>query len=94
MISIGHINIWLLLLPDSYDDVTSLGLKWFAQTLEFLFKVHLIVSQTLVIFLGTPNLDAALWLHPGTQHLFETKLNKQKKKKHLKSVHDKLLSKK
>lgn len=72
-ISIEHTEIWLLPLPDSHVDVISLGLKWFAQTLEFLFKGHpIIFSQTFIIFLGTPNLDAAFLLHPGTQHLLET----------------------
>jgi hypothetical protein len=61
MILLGHTEIWLLPLPDSHDDVISLGLKWFAQTLEFLFKGHLIIfSQTLIMFLGTPNLYVAL----------------------------------
>jgi len=54
MISIGHsghTQIWLLPLPDSHVDVISLGLKWFAQTLEFLFKGHpIIFPQTLIIF--------------------------------------------
>jgi len=37
MISIGHTEIWLLPLLDSHVDVISPDLKWFAQTLEFLF---------------------------------------------------------